>query len=241
MLREIERMLRVAGSMGQVQRSSLEVERKPDGTLVSHVDRDIEGYLRAEIERLEPEAGLWGEEEGLTGSLEASGWLLDPIDGTSNYVFGSPLWGVSIARMEGGKLVQGGVFLPDLDELYLAETGAGATLNGNPLAEIAPGPIEPYHLVSYDKSAVGRLGAIPGKQRYGGAFVIDGAWLLTGRLRGMVAGGECLYDAAAIIVMAREVGLQTILANGEAFDELQFAHGKRIDRDWLLFPKEASL
>ena len=78
----------------------LQPEIKADGSLVTPVDHAIEAAFRPFALALTPGAGFWGEEEGYTPPTEAGFWVLDPIDGTSNFAFGQALWGVTGAFLQ---------------------------------------------------------------------------------------------------------------------------------------------
>src|SRR5206468_233789 len=135
-----------------------------------------------------PGSTIWGEEFGFEPEGPGGLWLIDPIDGTSNFRFGSPLWGVSIALAVGEHIEMGAIYLPDLDELYMAERGHGAFLNEAPMKPIPPGAIRPEELVTYgDWILRNYLDAeLPGKMRLSGAVVIDGAFTASQRFRGLI-------------------------------------------------------
>ncbi|RYG46579.1 inositol monophosphatase family protein [bacterium] len=240
-LRELDRVLQEAAALARSERPSMRPELKGDGSLVTTVDRAVETFLREALPQVVPNVGFWGEEFGHDETDATSRWLVDPIDGTSNFTYGSPLWGVSICLIEDGVLTLGGVALPDLNETYLGELGGGAFLNGNPLSPIPPGPVKPEQLLSYGETLLVQYGpdAFPGKMRLGGAFVIDGCFVLSQRFRGMVARRERLYDVAAIVVMARELGADIRYADGQPFDEAVLAKGGKIDRAWVIFPQDS--
>lgn len=223
------------------ERGRLEAKIKPDDSIVTNADRVIETFLRKELTDLLPGSTVWGEEEGYREPGPSGLWLVDPVDGTSNYRFGHNLWGVSIALMQGGELVLGGIALPDLGEVYLAAKGNGATLNGQALPPISPGPILPTELVAYETKFLCRVGEenLPGKARVLGAFVVSGAYVATQRLRGMVGMGESLYDAAAVIVICRELDAEIRFANGDPFEERDWAKPRAIKPAWIICPRDS--
>lgn len=237
-LTELGRLARHAGKLAQEERTRLAPELKGDGSIVTNGDRAVETWLRKELTALVPGTNVWGEEFGFEDEGENGRWLVDPIDGTSNYSFGSPLWGVSIALERGGELAFGAVMLPDLDELYLGETGAGAFLNETPMKLIVPGPIGPEQLVNYGDGPARLVGPIPGKQRITGAFVVDATFTATGRYRALVGLREKLYDVAASVIVAREVGLDVRYIDGAPFEERDLLRDERIERAWGLLPRD---
>ena len=213
-------------------------ELKKDGSIVTNADRAVETYLRDALSREWPKTSFWGEEFGTEPISDAGHWLIDPIDGTSNFSFGSPLWGISVALAKEGRIELGAVWLPDLNEHYLSKFGEGASCNGRTLEQIPPGQIEAHELISYDDSILNRYTgqAIAGKMRYAGAFVIDGCFTARQRYRGMIGKGEYLYDAAACIGINTELGADIRWANGEALDYPELIAGRRFDRAWLIYP-----
>lgn len=129
----ISRIVREAGALALAERvAGLAVEAKARQDFVTQADRAVERLLRAKLTALLPGSEFLGEEDG--GAVEAALlWVVDPIDGTTNYIRGLPHWCVSVALLEGGALRLGVVYAPALDWFYLAEAGKGATRNGQPL------------------------------------------------------------------------------------------------------------
>jgi histidinol-phosphatase len=121
-------------------RHSPQAELKRDGTWVTEADHAVESHLRAEIARRFPDHNVLGEEGGLKGAGggpptdPAPTWIVDPIDGTTNFMAGIPIWGCLIGlRIDGADRV-GAVHAPALGETYEAAFGLGARLNGEPIA-----------------------------------------------------------------------------------------------------------
>jgi len=233
-------LLEVSGQIALDERERMMVDDKPDHSLVTNADKAVERYLRGELVKLVPGSTVWGEEEGYEPEGPGGLWLVDPIDGTSNYRFGQPLWGVSIGLYRNGVLELGGIILPDLNETYLAARGEGATLNGRQLPQLLPGPIKRMELVNVETDILAKYGrALPGKARISGAAVIGGTFVASGRFRGLIAEGEHLYDVAASIVINREVGADVRYANGAAFDESLLVKPIQIVPAWIVFPRDS--
>ncbi|GAB4173156.1 MAG: inositol-phosphate phosphatase [Wenzhouxiangellaceae bacterium] len=104
------------------------VERKARGDYVSELDRLCEQLIRTELKRRYPDHAILGEEQGLKQGDEHL-WIIDPLDGTSNYLHGFPHYAISIALSINGRIEHGVVYDPARDELFAASRGAGATLN----------------------------------------------------------------------------------------------------------------
>ncbi len=106
-----------------------DVVLKPDATPVTQADREAEQVIREIIGRAFPDHGILGEEFGAEGSLEVR-WIVDPIDGTRNFVRGIPLWAVLIGFEEQGTVTAGVILNPVTGELATARKGGGAFVNG---------------------------------------------------------------------------------------------------------------
>lgn len=122
-------------AMGHYGRAP-KTERKTDGTWVTEADWAVEAQIRLRIARTFPEHNILGEEEGLTGAgggaaVEgAPTWVLDPIDGTNNYIAGIPIWATLVGLQVEGRNVVGVAHAPALGETYDGAIGAGARVNG---------------------------------------------------------------------------------------------------------------
>lgn len=112
---------------------SLVIETKADRTEVTIADRDTEHAIRNMIAIERPEHGVLGEEHGVIASQSASRWIVDPIDGTSNYVRGVPIWATLIALESSGELVVGMVSAPALNRRWWAIRGGGSFADGRPI------------------------------------------------------------------------------------------------------------
>ncbi len=235
----LESLVGTAGLMAQEERKSIERELKPDGSIVTNADRAVEAWLRKELVELLPGTSVWGEEEGYSQEASQGLWLVDPIDGTSNFAFGSPLWGVSVALARSGEILAGAVALPDLGELYGASKHGGATINGEPLPRLIHGPIHDEELVSFSDGLLTKYPDIrwPGKMRYSGAFVVDAMFVAAGRLRGMIDYKCKLYDIAASIIICSELDADIRYADGSplVIDDIQT--DCRIGKPFLIFPR----
>lgn len=124
---------REAGALALKRRnSSLEIERKADGSPVTSADLEVDRLLKHELIGARPDYGWLSEETA--DNADRLGmervFVVDPIDGTRAYIRGKPWFVVSLAVVEGGRPVAAAIFAPALDELYAAEVGGGATLNG---------------------------------------------------------------------------------------------------------------
>jgi myo-inositol-1(or 4)-monophosphatase len=111
----------------------LRVRDKGVGDFVSPADLRAEETVRGMLSRFAPRYGFLGEEGGRTAGADDLTWVVDPLDGTTNFLWGAPLFGVNIALARGDDVLAGVTYLPALNELYWAEKGAGAFMNGAPI------------------------------------------------------------------------------------------------------------
>ena len=124
------------------------LQRKSDGTWVTEADVAVETELRAAIAKAWPGHNVWGEEQGFVaasgGTLDESAptWILDPIDGTHNYMAGIPIWGTLIGLKTSDGFVVGVCNAPALGEMYEGSLGSGARMNGNPIEAGNVGSLE---------------------------------------------------------------------------------------------------
>ncbi len=116
--------------------TALSPEKKRDGTWVTEADRAVETELRQMIAERFPEHNILGEEEGLSSAAgvdaepAAPTWILDPIDGTNNFMSGIPIWATLVALRDGDTSVVGVCHAPAIGETYDARVGGGARMNG---------------------------------------------------------------------------------------------------------------
>ena len=147
-------------TLDRFRASDLAVDTKPDLTPVSEADRAVEAALRARLAAERPSQGVLGEEQGETaGAGPAAGewrWILDPIDGTKNYVRGIPVWATLIALQHRGETTVGVVSAPALGRRWWAARGDGAFAGGNPVrvsavAAAADAVLSYDDVVSFDR------------------------------------------------------------------------------------------
>ena len=135
-------------ALGRFRATDLVVETKPDLTPVTEADRAIEEMLRDRLATARPEAAVIGEEFGKSGDASAR-WILDPIDGTKNFVRGVPVWATLIALERDGAMTVGVVSAPALGRRWWASQGGGAFANGEPIRVSAITDLADAHL-AYD-------------------------------------------------------------------------------------------
>lgn len=231
----------LAGEMAVDTRKALKTQQKEDGSLVTQADQNVERLLRETLPRLVPGTRVWGEEEGFEEPGDGGLWIVDPIDGTTNYVFGSPFWGVSIGLFQNGRIELGAIALPDLQRTYLAQRNQGAWRNGIPIQPIAPGRIREFDPISYSDTVLRQYSRdrLPGKMRYMGAWVMEAALVFDQAYRGAIAYKGNLYDIAASVCIGREIGLDIRYADGTSFEEAEILGASGLGKPVLFFPAES--
>jgi myo-inositol-1(or 4)-monophosphatase len=202
---------------GEVE--NLQVSVKGPGDFVTAADKRAEKVLFEELSKARPGYGFLMEEGGLVeGTDKSHRWHIDPLDGTSNFLHGVPIFGISLALEREGQLVAGVIYNPATDDLFVAEKGQGAYHNNRrmrvaarrTLAEsmIACGipPLARIKDHARFKIELAAAMAKAGNIRRLGAAAIDLAMVASGRFDGYWERGINPWDVAGGIVMVREAG-----------------------------------
>ena len=199
---------------------ALVAETKSSPTdLVSEADFAAEKLIRDALLRARPDDGMLGEEGSDTPGTSGLRWIFDPLDGTTNFLFGIPQWGVSIAVEDASGTLAGVVFDPMRDECWAAARGGEATLNGTPLrrpqrdgglatALVATGFGYDADVRSAQAAGVTRLLPQVRDIRRAGSCAIDLAWTAAGRYDGFYERGIKAWDIAAGTILCRCSGLE---------------------------------
>ena len=197
------------------------VEEKAANDVVSVADRESEAAIRRAVLAAFPSDRFLGEEAGLSGADEsAPSWIVDPLDGTANFVRGFPHWAVSIARTRGGLLgeIEAGVIWdPVKRDLFTAELGAGAFRNGHRLrvpprpglagAAVATGfPFRQAHRIDKYLSVFRTVFMRVRSMRRAGSAALDLAYVAAGIFDGFFEFGLSPWDTAAGALIVAEAG-----------------------------------
>ncbi|MDO5642667.1 MAG: inositol monophosphatase family protein [Paracoccus sp. (in: a-proteobacteria)] len=197
---------------------NLQVSAKGPGDFVSRADRESERIIKEELRGARPGYGWVGEETGAEpGDDPTRRWIVDPLDGTTNFLHGLPHWAISIALEHKGEIVAAVVFDAAKDELFTAEKGNGAWMNGQRLrvsgrrqmtdAVLATGvPFGGQGPLPATLKDLARLMPVTaGVRRVGGA-ALDLAYVAAGRFDGYWERGVNAWDVAAGILLVKEAG-----------------------------------
>jgi len=197
--------------------------------MFTEADLKAEATVKAALSSFAPSYGFLGEEGGLKeGDDPDHVWMVDPLDGTANFLTGSPLFAVNVALTRKGEAIAGVTYVPILDELFWAESGKGAWLNDRPiqvarrnLAEAVlavgiPFATKPRHEQFY--AEMERLTKrITGIRRVG-AGAIDMAWVACGRHDAYWEQSVSAWDMAAGAIIVREAGGLVTGTGGQPLD-----------------------
>jgi len=217
MVRAAEKAARtLVRDFGEVEQ--LQVSKKGPADFVSSADLAAEKAIRTELAKARPDFGWLMEESGKGGAANArSRWIVDPLDGTTNFLHGVPHWSISIAAETDGAIVAGIVYDPIKNELFWAERGQGAFVNSKRLrvsgrrsldvALIATGmPYKgrtsgPHYLAELDLV----MAEVAGVRRFGSA-ALDLAYVAAGRYDAFWEYGLSPWDSAAGVLLVTEAG-----------------------------------
>lgn len=201
----------VAERFGRVAR---DIETKAPGDYVTATDHASEEAVRESLARDTPDVDFFGEEQG--GTRGTFGWLVDPLDGTANFMHAFPAVGVSVALVEEGRPIVGVVHAPRLETTWTAFDGGGAAVDGRPVKVSGAAPAEaicatgfpfkakerfPTYMAMFEAS-FGRFEDL----RRPGAASLDLAWVGEGVFDGFFELGLGPWDVAAGALIIREAG-----------------------------------
>jgi len=194
----------------------LGMEMKGPQDFVTAADRAVERLLIERLSAAFPGDAFFGEESQVHGSLDNPAlWVIDPIDGTSNFVRNRPEWVISVGFLSAGKPALGVIHHAATDSLYAAHAGRGATRNGAVMAASARTTLDDATLafetslnaeLGVHRGAIDRVAARGGEYRRYGSAALSLALVADGKLDGFIEARLSAWDVAAGIVLVREAG-----------------------------------
>lgn len=202
--------------LGEIE--NLQVSMKGPANFVSNADRRAEQMLYEDLTKARPGYGFLGEEGGTReGTDKANTWIVDPLDGTTNFLHGIPQFAISIGLQREGVIIAGVIYNPANDELYIAERGKGAFLNDTRLRVAGRRKLNEC-VIACGLPHIGRgdhelsrremtemQQRVAGLRRFGAAS-LDLAFVAAGRLDGYWERNLQPWDIAAGLIMVREAG-----------------------------------
>lgn len=212
--------------------ASIPVTRKARHDYVTEIDQTCEAQIVREIQRFHPDHAILGEEGGAQGESEFV-WIIDPLDGTSNYLHGMPHFAISIALQVKGRTEHAVVYDPMRDETFTASRGGGAHLNNTRMRVSARTSLDsaiiatafPYRQRGMMSMYTGMFSEIFKKvediRRYGAAS-LDLAWVAAGRMDAYFEIGLKPWDVAAGALIVREAG--GVVSDFEGNDAVEKSH-----------------
>lgn len=223
--RSVINAARVAGDFALNEIADIrkdQVKLKGNRDMVTYVDSGNERRIVSELSRILPGAGFITEEQTVAFEKKELVWIIDPLDGTTNYVHGFPMFSVSIALMQNGKVVLGVVYVPALDECFYGYEGGGVFLNDRPIT------VSPTHSLADALITTGfPYEDLPDLDRHmellkvyithshgirrTGSAAVDLAYVACGRFDAMFETGLNPWDVAAGALLVK-------LAGGEVSD-----------------------
>jgi myo-inositol-1(or 4)-monophosphatase len=228
----IKRAIDIALAAGEILNEKLSsgvtVEHKGRIDLVTDADRAAEEFIVQQLERLFPRHGVLGEEgtqvEGSSDYL----WVIDPVDGTTNFAHGFPYFAVSLGLLRGDDVVLGVVYNPQTKECFAAEKGSGALLNGRKISVSAQSTLEqsllatgfPYNIDTAEENnlaSFARANLITQGVRSLGAASLDLCQVAAGRLDAFWERSLEPWDIAAGSIIVREARGKVTSCQGQTF------------------------
>ena len=226
----LDAAIEIAREAGQILLAHCGVgfELKGDYDLVTAADRASEQLIVKRLKERFPQHGIVAEEGGRAELDAEMRWYVDPLDGTTNFAHGYPLWNVTLGLARRGEVIAGVVYDPRNQELFTAERGAGARLNGAPM-HVSKAPLLNDALVSTGFPSRKRhqnvnihfyyqLAMLTHGVRRGGSAAIDLAYTACGRLEAFWEFGLSPWDMAAGTLLVEEAGGKVSGMRGELLD-----------------------
>ena len=197
--------------------------------LVTEMDARVEELIVGRLAAAFPDDAVLAEERGASAGRSGRRWIIDPLDGTTNYAHGFPAFGVSIALQSAARVELGVIYDPNLDELFVAERGRGTTVNDQALAVSTTATLDesllatgfPYNIREGGDNNLKEYAAFSVRARAVrrmGSAVLYLAWLATGRLDGYWELRLGPWDVAAGSLMVEEAGGRITNLSGGALD-----------------------
>ncbi|MEJ2143380.1 MAG: inositol monophosphatase [Gammaproteobacteria bacterium] len=228
--------------------------QKQDGSFLTEADLAVQNQVQDLLQKHYPDIAFLGEEmtptqqQALLENHEGV-WVLDPLDGTSNFSAGIPYYSVSLALIREGKAQWGMVYDPERDECFTASSGEGAFLNNQPILrkEVGVTIDKSTALIDFkrlDKDLAARIASKPpySSQRSFGGVALDWCWLATGRVHIYLHGRQNIWDYAAGHLVFNEVGGYSCTLQGETIFDFSLkprsavaAQDKQLFTDWTSF------
>ena len=225
----LEHVVRAAGAIALRHFRHASAMRKPDNTLVTVADRQVEAFLREALSQAFPADGLLGEEMAAQCGHSGRVWAIDPIDGTATYAAGLPVWGVSVGLLQDWQPLAGIFYMPLLDELYLSD-GRQALFNGQVVRVDESQHIdsESFLVVTSETHRTYRID-FEGKTRTFGSAAAHICYVARGTAVAALLGRLSLWDIAGALPVLQAAGgsLAYLTHTAQPLDLSSLADGRK--------------
>ncbi len=233
MIKFIEKTLQDAGKLALSFTNNAKGVQKPDRSLVSEADFEVERFIVSRLKTFFPNDNVIGEELGgkeARFQKRSRLWAVDPIDGTNSFLHGLPTWGISIGIMENGKPIAGGFYMPVVHEMFLALEGEGATRNGKTLPRLEGMEIT-NQTVMLGPSSRKRFYKMdyPGKSVAYGSASAHVAYAATGGIIVALVDRPQIWDILGPLAVLQEVGGGAYHPDGHSLDLQKLANGEKAE------------
>ena len=185
---------------GEVEK--LQVSNKGPADFVTNADLKAEKIIIEELKKAKPNYSILSEEKGIENNKDSKTWIIDPIDGTINFLHGIPHFAISIALKDNDEIIAGVIYDPIKDEMFYAEKNNGAFFNNQRIRVSKKNNINECLFVTGDNINK-EIGL---SFRKSGCAALDLAYVAAGRYDGYFQHGLCLWDIAAGIILVKEAG-----------------------------------
>ena len=223
---ELDAAMRIARRAGEaaLARAGCAFENKPDDSPVTIADRECERLIAAAFEDAYPADGILGEEGSAKAGTSGRRWIVDPIDGTRDFIRGIPSWSVLIALEDAGEVGAGCAFFPATGEMFAAARGAGAFLNGSPIRVSNAAARKEAVLCVNALNQVARFDWAPRLAEWMSGFWAvrsfggcrDAVMLAAGHVDAWIETSGSAWDFAALKIIAEEAGARFFDFTGHA-------------------------
>jgi myo-inositol-1(or 4)-monophosphatase len=221
-------VVKKAGAIVKKYYGKVNASRKSDRSLTTKADMESENLIRNFLQKRFPDYSILGEETGRTGKESDYLWIVDPLDGTTNYAFQNPFFDISLGLVYKGKPIMGVVFYPPQNELFYAEKGKGAYLNDTRITVSDRRKFDDSIIAfchGRDQQSVRRMinafsciKPINNKVRQLGAAALELCYVACGRIDAFFMVGINPWDVAAGATILKEAGGKVSDFSGKDFD-----------------------
>lgn len=234
----VKLIAREAGETALTRLEHITPEYKADDSFVTDIDRDTEKFVQKRLAERYPDFAFQGEEYGRQGGDGVPLWAVDPIDGTTNMVFGLPGWCVSIGLVSEGEAVAGALYIPRTGEMFWGVRGQGAYCNGVRLQAKDRDTLHPEDTLGFTSMAIKTLGVsqLTGRIRCIGSIATEVAYAARGSLCSLVGCYEGINDLAAALCCAYEAGCEATYLTGEPLSIEAMVREGRTQAPFIIAP-----